>query len=92
MMELQLDYDGIADGTMMVLQMELRWHYRWNYDGASVHACACNQNEKSTSVDACAIMGVKKKKAHVRKRAPSWGRFLHTNVTYIKFLHLIFYL
>ena len=28
MMELQLDYDGITDGTTMVLQMELRWRKR----------------------------------------------------------------
>ena len=34
-MTLRLDYDGIADGTTMALQMK-------HYDGASVHACACN--------------------------------------------------
>lgn len=35
-MELRLDFDGIT----MASQMELRWHYRWSYDGASVNACA----------------------------------------------------
>ena len=46
----------------MALQMELRWHYRWNYDGNTMAQASSlvpvTKMKKSTSVDACAIVGM----------------------------------